>query len=86
MKKKTDKRWRRKKPDANGWWFFKEDGTHCTQRILVKGSCVASDDQWSQAMGRNPNADFSENYWEDSSVEEMTNGKLTSGMWQFDSP
>lgn len=63
--------------------MFREDGFY-EQRILVVGGYVADDEDWSQAMGREPDRTWSENYWEGNSVEKMTNGPLTSGVWMFE--
>lgn len=75
------RRWRRKPPDKDGWWRFREDGIH-EERILIVRGWVASDDEWEQATGRAP-VD-SENYWEGNDSAEMTFGPLTEGVWMFD--
>lgn len=60
------RRWRRQSPHCDGWWLFREDGTG-EQSILVVGGFVADDEEWSQAMGYEPNETFCENYWGESS-------------------
>ena len=87
MVKRTNplRRWRRKPPDCDGWWRFREHGIRGEQRILVIEKHVASDDEWEQATGYAPDGEGSgnENYWEICSVLEMTDGTLTRGLWIF---
>lgn len=72
-------------PDKDGWWLFCEDGMHQVQRIIVIDGEVASDEEWEQAMGRPPSNVMCENYWEGTSVREMTDGTYTTGTWKKDS-
>jgi hypothetical protein len=77
------RRWRRKAPDRDGWWRFREDGFF-EQRILVRDGCVADDQEWEDAMDRPPSEVTCENYWEGNDVVEMTSGPLTTGVWMFE--
>lgn len=73
------KRWRRKPPDKDGWWLFREDGFY-EQRILIVSGVVADDYEFEDAGGTDGN------FWEGNDPAEMTFGPLTSGVWMFDSP
>jgi hypothetical protein len=75
------KRWRRCDPDCDGLWLWREFG-HEPVRILVIRGEVASDDDWAQEMGREPDEVYSENYWEGPNIPDMTK----YGHWMFDTP
>ncbi len=70
------------KVPENGWWIFHENGLPSKQRVLIVNGHVASDEDWERAMGRAPNDNLCENYWEGNPVDKMTNGPLATGYWE----
>lgn len=54
------------------------------QLVLVIDGHVADDHEYAAATGRSPGDD--ENYWDGTSVSDMTDGTYTSGKWVWCMP
>lgn len=77
--------WSTDRPNLDGWWEWREGGRGHIERILLtaSGSCVADDDEWESATGRNPeHQTYSENYWEGTTTDQRT----MPGLWRFIQP
>lgn len=85
MTSATNAAWTKKRPNHGGWWEWMEGGHGKPERLLLveDGSCVAYDDEWEQATGRNPEHNcYSENYWEGTD----TTQDLMPGLWRYVGP
>lgn len=69
------------KPDRGGWWLWREGGEGRGEPMLLcdDGSSVAYDDEWSDAVGREPNMVFAENYWEGTDTTQA----MMPGTWKY---
>ena len=76
------RRWRREIPDRDGWWWFREQSFNFDQRILILDGVVACD--YDVSVWAGVEEEEVDNYWEGNDPVEMTNGKLTRGLWKFD--
>lgn len=74
------RRWRKSRPQSDGWWLYREGGRSRVEKILLiaGGASVASDDEWEQATGKPPENDaYTENYWEGTDTDQ----RMMPGLW-----
>lgn len=72
------------RPDKAGWWLWLENGNHARTELLLvgdRGTHIADDDDWEQAVGRAPSdaRGESENYWEGTE----TTQNMMPGLWFY---